>query len=193
MTFNQLDHFLENLDSSVRKHLVMFYEEPEYARKIQLRFINDGLKRGECSVYAARDDDDLVLTKRDMKDSGIDVEKFSASGHLQFYLNKPQIVDAESYNKGIAAFREAVAKQLSKSRNNPTSTLPKIRGVGSIHRDLFYNNDVEINHPMASSQLLTERLFQLNNTASFDGLWLCAYHVDDIHAQMDKEWMYELF
>ena len=192
MAYNQLNDFFDTFDSSIHKHIVMFYEEPEYAKQVQIRFINDGLKKGECSVYAARDDDDLLLTKRDMKDYGVDVEKFSASGHLQFFLSKPYIVDSESYRKGKAAFREATQKQFSNAQNNSSLTLLRIRGVGSIYRDLFFDNEIERNYAMASSQLLVEKLFQLDNTSSFEGLWMCAYHIKDIAAEMEKEWMIEL-
>jgi hypothetical protein len=138
MVYNQLDDFLDTLDTSIIRHIVMFYEEPEYAKLVQMRFLDDGLNRGECCVYAARDEGDLLLTKREMADQGIDIDKYIMSGLLQFYIRKPHIIDTDSYKKGREAFQGAIVKQFASSQEkNSTLTVPKIRGVGSIYRDIF--------------------------------------------------------
>jgi hypothetical protein len=195
MAFNQLLDFIDNLDTSI-KHIVMFYEEPEYAKLVQIKFLNDGLKRGECCVYVARDEDDLAITKADMVESGIDVDYHVKKGLLQFYIRKPTIVDNESYKQARTAFQEEIEKTFAilQDGNDSLVTCPKIRGVGSISRDVFTmeQGKTSRNAEALTSQLLVEKLFQSENTASFEGMWMCAYQNDDIFADMDKEWMPEL-
>jgi hypothetical protein len=174
----------------------MFYEEPEYAKLIQIRFLNEGLKRGECCVYAARDDDDLAFTKADMMESGIDVDSYTGKGLLQFYLRKPTIIDRESYQQARNTFENEIEKTFVSLQddNNLTGTCPRIRGVGSISRDVFAVKQEETsnNAGAVTSQLLVEKLFQSEINTSFDGTWMCAYQVDHIFSDMDKEWMAEL-
>ena len=183
----------------------MFYEEPEYAKLVQIRFLNDGLKRGECCVYAARDDDDITITKADMVESGIDVDYHIGKGLLQFYLRKPAIIDRESYKQARNRFQMEIEKtfaglQEGSNTSSATITCPRIRGVGSISRDVFLTmkqGEASRNAEAVSSQLMVEKLFQSETTAapssSFDGIvWMCAYLVDHIFEDMDKGWMAEL-
>jgi DcmR-like sensory protein len=195
MTHNPLLAFVDNLDTSAHRHIVMFYEEPEYAKTIQIRFLNDGLRRGECCVYAARDYDDLRIIKAGMIESGIDVDYNMKKALLQFYMRKPTVIDSESYKQARSAFQGEIERAFKMQDGNDSTVIcPKIRGVGSISRDVFSMKEGESSNrsEAAASQVMVERLFQQESTASFDGIWMCAYQVDDIFAAIDKEWMAEL-
>src|SRR6185503_19018691 len=145
MAYNQLLDFLDNLDTSVHRHVVMLYEEPEYAKLIQFRFLRDGLRRGECCIYAAKDEDDIRITKSEMNQSGIDVDYNVSKALLQFYLRKPAIIDNESYQHARNAFQSEIEKAFAKVHNGNDSAVdyPKIRGVGSISRNVFSGKEIE--------------------------------------------------
>lgn len=161
MAFNQLLDFIDNLDASI-KHMVMFYEEPEYAKLVQIRFLNDGLKRGECCVYVAQDDDDLTITKADMIEFGIDIDYHMKKELLQFYIRKPTIIDKESYTRTRSTFQEEIENTFVSSQvgDNFDGTSPKIRGVGSTSRDVFTMKQEKTsrNAEALTSPLLMEKL-----------------------------------
>jgi hypothetical protein len=196
MANNQLLDFLDNLDTSIHRHIVMFYEEPEYAKTIQIRFLNDGLRKEECCVYAARDEDDLRIMKAEMIESGIDVDYNMKKALLQFYLRKPTVIDNESYKQARSSFQGEIGGAFAKVQdgNDSAAICPKIRGVGSISRDVFSIKGVGSSNSSkaAASQLLVERLFQQEGSASFHGVWMCAYQVKDLIAAINEDWMAEL-
>jgi hypothetical protein len=193
LAFNQLLDFIDNLDTSI-KHMVMFYEEPEYAKLVQMRFLSDGLKRGECCVYVPKDNDDQILTKTELIQSGVDVDSYMKKGLFQFYTHKPPINDKESYSRATGMFQDETKAIFRGSPDHPTEKLPKIRGVGSMFRDVFANKENMNSRgaEAAATELLMERLFQYDGVVSFDGLWMCAYQVDNIHASLNETWMAQL-
>ena len=194
VVFKQLLDFIDNIDTTVHKHLVMFYEEAEYAKSIQVRFLKAGFEKRECVVYAARDDDDLYLTKETMREYGIDIENSSSKGLLQFYMQKPPIDDVESYKRAIDLFNQEITRNYSMANGkNGSPTLPRIRGVGSMFRDIFASvENYSSNKSQVTTQLLMEELFQKANTSSFKDSWMCAYQVESIMEQLDKPWMESL-
>ncbi len=64
--------FVDSLDS--KKHIALFYEEPEYARMIEFRFIKNGLENGEQCVYATEEDSGSIVLE--MLSYGIPLECF---------------------------------------------------------------------------------------------------------------------
>jgi len=64
--------FVDSLDE--RKHIALFYEEPEYARLIEFRFLKNGLARGEQCVYATEEDSGQIILK--MLSYGMPLECF---------------------------------------------------------------------------------------------------------------------
>ena len=78
--------FIDSLGT--RKHMVLFYDEPEDAQKIEFRFIKNGLSKGEHCVYATDEDPKLVIDK--MTNYGIAVDDFKKKNLLHVYqLNNP--------------------------------------------------------------------------------------------------------
>jgi hypothetical protein len=193
MACNPLLDFLDNFDTAIYKHIVMFYEEPEYARLVQIRFLNDGLKNGECCVYAAPDYDNLCLTKAGMAQYGIDIDQYMKKGLLQLHVRRASVNDSESYRLARSAFQEEIENTFFSARNHSAAMPPRIRGVGSVFPYVFAKvENANSKTSSAASQLLVEKLFQSESTDSFGGVWMCAYQVDDILARMDEEWMKQL-
>ena len=65
------------------KHIVLFYEEPEYARMILFEFIKSGLNKGEHCIYVSEEDN--VAVKREMSDAGINVDQYTKSDLLSIH------------------------------------------------------------------------------------------------------------
>lgn len=194
MTFNQLFHFIDNLDPSL-KHMVMFYEEPEYARLVQIRFLNHGLRNGECCVYVAPDDD---LIRPEMMDWGIDVGNYEKQGLLQFHTQQLFMNGIESYERTVSELQKTVRDTFFAAQGKSTSTLPRVRGIGSTFRDTFIAKEGENNSnknnnsnraQMLAIQPLVERLIQSRGSGELEGVWMCTYQVDSISEALNKEWM----
>ena len=171
----------------------MLYEEPEYARSIQIRFLNDGLKNGECCVYSASDQDSVNLTKIDMVQSGIDIDKYMNSGLLQFHVRNASIYDPESYYRARTAFQKEIENTFVSAPQRTTAMPSKIRGVGSIFPFVFTSvENANSKRSEATSQLLVENLFQSESSSynsSFKGAWMCTYQVNNILENMTEDWM----
>lgn len=105
--------------------MVMFYEEPEYARLVQIKFLNHGLRNGECCIYVAPDDD---LTRPEMIESGIDVGNYEKQGLLQFHTQQSAISGVESYDRAVSELQKTVRDTFFAAQGkSTTSTLPSSR------------------------------------------------------------------
>src|SRR5689334_12971555 len=62
--------YVDSVDT--RKHIALFYEESEYARLIEFRFLKNGLMRGEQCIYATDEDSGAIVLK--MLSFGIPLE-----------------------------------------------------------------------------------------------------------------------
>lgn len=193
MTNNQLLDFLDNLDTSLYRHIVMLYEEPEYARLVQRRFINNGLKNGECCVYASPDYDNLSLTKIDLAENGVDIDQYMKKGFLQLHMRSAPVNDSESYKVARSAFQKEIENTFFSAPDHSTAMPPRIRGVGSIFPYIFASaENANSNASAVASQLLVEKFFQSESAYSFSGVWMCAYQVNNISGSMGEEWMKQL-
>jgi KaiC/GvpD/RAD55 family RecA-like ATPase len=74
------------------KHIVLFHEEPEYARMILFEYLKAGLKKGEhCSYFTEEEDMEFLL--REMRDSGINVDKYAERKHLLNIHYIPNLIE----------------------------------------------------------------------------------------------------
>jgi hypothetical protein len=69
-----------------RQHVALFYEEPEYARMIEFRFLRDGLNLGENCIYATDEDSGSIVLG--MLNFGIPM-KYLQTGKMKVYQIKP--------------------------------------------------------------------------------------------------------
>lgn len=65
-----------------RQHIALFYEDPEYARILEFRFIKNGLELGEHGVYATDEDSGSIVLR--MLSYGIPIRYFQ-TGMLKVY------------------------------------------------------------------------------------------------------------
>lgn len=192
MSHNQVIDFIDNLNTGDMKHIVLFYEEPEYARLVQIRFLNNGLERGEMCVFSASDSEDLQLTRMEMQEYGIDVAKYSEKGLLQFHTRSPKISDTESYKAAREEYQQSIETTFLTAPNHDNSMPDRMRGVGSINPLVFLNKNTASRQSAASSQLLVEHHFQSEVRKSYPGIWMCKYQMDDIIDSMSEDFMKQL-
>ena len=79
--FQQPLNFVHGIEEG--KHIVLFYEELEYAKMISFQFIKNGLAHQKDCSYVSEEEEEAV--KREMLDNGIDVKKFMQNNQLHIY------------------------------------------------------------------------------------------------------------
>ncbi|HEX7032940.1 MAG TPA: MEDS domain-containing protein [Nitrososphaera sp.] len=206
MEYNQLLDFIDNLDTTAYRHLVMFYEEPEYAKLVQMRFINDGLEKGECCIYVVNDEQDLLFTRREMIAYGIDVDGYGKRGLLHLHVKRVakdlesfkhtiRMIYEETTEKFFNYYRHQQHQQQQEQKQQPPMP-PPIRGVGlAIPRALAEKDSGGGSSQRgtgATVQLQIERFLNDEMVSTFTGVWLCPYQLDDIDAHMGKRWMEDM-
>jgi hypothetical protein len=88
--FEQPISFVNKVEEG--KHIVLFYEELEYAKMISFQFIKDGLvHQKDCSYLS---EEEVGLVKTEMSDIGIGVNKFTSNNQLHIY----QVTSLTDYN-----------------------------------------------------------------------------------------------
>jgi hypothetical protein len=197
MAYNQLFDFLDHLDTTIHTHLLMFYEEPEYARLVQFRFLKDGLTKGEGAMYIAMDEQDLLFTNNALTEYGIDVNNYAEKGLLQLYVNKG-VSDLKEFKQMTATFFHDMKIKFINYDNKKKTTLrppefPKIRALAQSITGAFVENTGRKNESGRETiQLQIERYFHYESCPSFNGSWMCFYQLDDINSHMNKQWMADL-
>lgn len=76
---DQVFEFIDNIGD--RSHTAIFYENSEYAKAVEYRYIKVGLLDGENCVFTTHDDD-VESIEKEMADFGIDVQRFKDKGML---------------------------------------------------------------------------------------------------------------
>lgn len=161
--FEQPLNFVHRVEEG--KHIVLFYEELEYAKIISFQFIKSGLVHKEDCSYLSEEEVEAV--KREMSDSGIDVNAYVDNNLLHIY-QVPSLVD---YEKGTNIKKEQdFAQAILK---NPS----KIKQTGRIVLRCVYkiNNEEQI-----KSNLKWEYDYRFKNLKGSGTTVVCTYPINDI-------------
>jgi len=145
------------------KHIVLFYEEPEYARIILFEFIKSGLSQTERCIYVSEEDKEIV--KREMSDAGINVDQFTKSDLLSIHqipkLAAPQIPQIS-------------LERLAQITVHPWTKEDKPERV--VLRSIFKTDTEE----QIRSNLKWERDYRYRNLKGLRGTMICTYPVNNI-------------
>lgn len=74
--------FIDSLEE--KQHLMLFYEDPEYARLLEFWFLKRGLERGETCIYATDEDSGSVVLG--LQRYGISLDDFLLKKVQVFYI-----------------------------------------------------------------------------------------------------------
>jgi len=164
--------FIDSLDS--KKHSLLVYSEPSFAKKIEYLFVKNGLLKGEYCIVLTHDKTKFI--EREMLEHNIDVKKYEENGILHIY----QISDPTEHNLSILdGFKELTKIILSDSK-------PPYRVVGRMMYDVKTNGGISI-------ACHFENLFHSSMFENFDGSVLCTYDLDDIKSNDRwQQWLTKL-
>ena len=158
-------------DIEKNKHVVLFYDEIQWAKKIEFEFLKNGLEKDEHCIYAMSENSDLV--EKQMTDFGIDVKKFKDKNLLHIY----QIPSSYHYSKGLNPILDVYNMILS-------GTVSPLRVVSTFVTEVDIEKAIEL-------ELVSEKKFQ-SDLHNFDGIWICPYDVNKLENTRRMSWIDQL-
>jgi hypothetical protein len=150
------------------RHIMLLYDEPEYARKVEFEFIKNGLDKDEHCIYATEEDPGLIILK--MINQGIPVVG-SIKKNLHVYQTTDPFDDASGPTQGC---RNSLKRILADAK-------PPFRIVGRIVPDVGYVDGISL-----------ELELEKDTHANFDkfgGSVMCTYNISEIEKSRRKEWV----
>jgi hypothetical protein len=163
---------LKYLDSlELRQHIVLFYEESEYARLIEFRFLRNGLDSGEQCVYATDADSGSIVLK--MLTYGIPLRYFQ-TGRLKVYQIQRTCGNRDEIMKNC---KNDIGMILS-------SLIPPFRIVSRIVQDVSTTDGMEVE--LELEHAVHEKF------DDFGGSLICPYDISKIESSKRGRWLEKL-
>src|SRR5690348_3060921 len=154
-----------------KQHIALFYEESEYARLIEFRFIKHGLEIGERCVYATDEDSGSIILK--MLNYGIPLKYFQ-SGRLKVYQIQRT---CGGYDEIMKRCKKDIEMILS-------GLIAPFRIVSRIVQDVSTDNGMSVELEL---ECKTHDKFE-----DFGGSLICPYDISGMEPSKRKHWMEEL-
>lgn len=166
--------FIDSLDLNNSKHIVLFYEEVEDAKRIQYQFLRNSLSHGTNTVYAIAGDDAKVI-ENELASFGIDVEAYNKK-NLLHVISFPSLTDYECQKP-----EEIIQNFLDK---NLSHLKPPFNMVSRLFQEIKTKEEVKCVMELEKAH---QRHFR-----NFNSNVLCSYPVKEIDKEMYGEWVYVL-
>ena len=161
--------YIDSLES--KQHIALFYEEPEYARLIEFRFIKHGLEIGEQCVYATEEDSGSIILK--MLNYGIPLKYFQ-SKRLKVY----------QIHRTCGGHEEIMKRCMSDVDMILSDLVAPFRIVSRIVQDVTTADGMSVELEL---ECTTHYKFE-----NFGGSLICPYDISKIEISKRKQWMKEL-
>jgi hypothetical protein len=176
--FQQPLNFVHQIEEG--KHIVLFYEELEYAKMISFQFIRNGLsRRKDCSYLS---EEEIESVRREMSDSGIDVNKFMQNNLLHIY----QVTSLTDYDPRDSSHDDDVQTEpiaVDGGEHKATDDTAILRNPSKIKQSdrivlrCVYNVNTE---EQIKSNLKWEHDYRFKNLKDAGTTVVCTYPVNDI-------------
>jgi len=161
---------VNSLDTN--KHILLLYNDPEYAKRIEFQFIGNGLAKGEHCVYATEEDPALI--KKKMKEHGIKVKNFLDRKLLHICQTSDPFGHPEGALAGTKSNLEMILKD----------SKPPYRMVAMLIPDTGTTEAMDVH-------IKIEKEFH-NNFASFNGSVMYPYDINKLEQNKSHDWIREL-
>jgi MEDS: MEthanogen/methylotroph, DcmR Sensory domain len=174
--YNNNNHPLNFIDTlGYGRHAVLLYEDAEFARLIQFRFINNGLLKGEHCIFTTHEqEDNIQFIENQMEYNGIDVEGFKRKNLLHIY----QIPDPMNHPEGELKGNEDIMNIILADSKQPFRIVA--RSIPEIKTEGQRVSSISIEYSAHS------------NFHSFPGSILCHYPVDKIEPRIHGQWLVDI-
>ena len=192
--FQQPLNFVHGIEEG--KHIVLFYEEIEYAKMLSFQFIKNGLAHQKDCSYVSEEEEEAV--KREMLDNGIDVKKFMQNNQLHIY----RVTSLTNYNPRDSLGKTKEGKEeVAEGQDyvyNSNAILQNPSKAGQSDRIVLrcvykVNSEEQI-----KSNLKWEHDYRFKNLKNSGATVVCVYPVNDIIPTISDstgpfgKWMHDL-
>jgi hypothetical protein len=154
-----------------KQHIALFYEDPEYARLLEFRFIKNGLDSGEDCVYATEEDTGTVVLR--LLNYGIPLEHFK-SKRIRVYQTRPVLADRDM----MTASCKLEISRLLQGLKTPFRIVARI--VPDVSTLIGISVELEL-------EQITHESFE-----SLGGSIMCPYNISEIEGTKKSEWLRRL-
>jgi hypothetical protein len=171
ITDNQIYDFVDSAAANTGRHMVLFYEEPEYAYEIEFRFLRRGLQKEQFCIFMVHEDDEAKIVEKKMKGNGIDVERFRSKNLLHIIeINNP-MSHPEGELKGAEEIMTSGIPPVL--RNRPAHIVSRLIPQVKTEKERIANVNIE--------QRFHSMFHNLNISL------MCPYPVEDIRSELESE------
>jgi hypothetical protein len=163
---------MKYLDSLKEKqHIVLLYEDPEYARLLEFRFLKNGLVQGEECIYAMDEDSGSAVLR--LLNYGIPLEDFK-SKRIRVFQTKSVLADPDK----LLDFYKLELSRLLSEVEPPFRIVTRV--VPCVNSIIGMSVEIEL-----------ERLGH-ENFEKYGGSIMCPYHISEIESTNRSEWLRRL-
>ncbi|GIU72538.1 MAG: hypothetical protein KatS3mg003_2017 [Candidatus Nitrosocaldaceae archaeon] len=153
---------------NTKKHITLIYEEPEWAKILEFRFIYNGIRNNEPSIYAMHDDVEYI--EEEMRNFGIDVDNAKENGLLHIY----KIPDPRDSDKPLIERANDIIQEITYGLSNYRVVCRLISNIDSVAAFIANISIEETYH----------RFFDKLNCKL-----ICPYYISEIPQLIRKEWL----
>ena len=161
--------YIDSLEE--KQHIVLFYDDPEYARLIEFRFIKNGLLKGEQCIYATEEDSGSIVLK--LLNYGITLPYFQ-SRKLRVMQMRERCGDHDEILRKCKKDIEEMRQGL----------VPPFRIVSRIVPNVSTLDGISVELEL---EKMVHRHFD-----DFCGSLMCPYDISGIEKTKRKQWLEEL-
>jgi hypothetical protein len=161
--------YIDSLEQ--KQHIALFYDDPEYARLIEFRFIKNGLLKGEQCIYATEEDSGSIVLK--FLNYGIPLHYFQTR-KLRVIQISQRCGDRGDMYRRCKEDLEVIRSGL----------VPPFRIVARIVPNVDTIDGISV-------ELELEKLAQYHFD-DFCGSLMCPYDISKIEKTQKKRWLEEL-
>ena len=163
---------IEYIDSlKTKKHIALFYGDPEYARMIEFRFLKNGLIAGEQCIYATDNDTGTIILK--MLRFGIPLE-YLQTRKLRVYQIHSATGNHEEMLFECKKQIESIFSELVKPFRVVARMIPDVSTLKGI--------SVEVELESAAHNIFED----------LGGYIMCPYNLSKIEKSRSNEWIASL-
>ena len=173
MMFNTSSIPLRFIDALEEKqHIMLLYEDPEYAKLVELIFIKRGLERGECCVYATSEDSGSIVLM--LQRYGIPLDAF--------LTKKVQVSQIKPFS---GTHQEMVLNCKKEIKRILSNVKMPFRVVSRLVSDVSTVGGMSVEIEM---ERLTQDCF-----GEIGGSAMCPYDISEIEKTKKQKWMKSLY
>ena len=160
--------FIDSVQNN--RHIVFCFENPIFGKKIQFRFIRNGLIKGESCIYTTTDEN-IEQIKFEMTNYSIDVDYYLKRKMLKIF----KIPNMTKYPKDIIKYAEDIMLKMFSGMNHPFRVVSKMI-------DKLYTNDY------LRDSILLEKYYH-SNFDKFNGILMCPYNIKFNPINNNNKWI----